>query len=170
MFSMLLFAIPLIAKGWIDFKLNPDYTVSYPENWYRVDPGSPKFSINSTEAREGDTPANLQIKISELTSAEAALPWKEFVEIQLQKHIKYLNDNWIEDPKIGEPDTLSVHGAELAFHLRTDIDDAYDSAVLITDYARKGNKLYLLRFYCPVGKFEKYLSDYYVIRGTFKLR
>lgn len=161
---------PLFAKGWLDFKLNQEYSVSYPENWHRVDPTSANFNVNSTESGEGNTPANLQIRTSELTKAEAAMSWQEFVTHQVKRHIAYLDDNWIENPQVMEPDTLAVAGAKMAFHLRTDLLDGDEPGVLITDYAVKGQKLYLFRFYCPADKLDKYLSDYYVMRESFKLR
>lgn len=168
--SMLLFCLPLLCKGWNDFKLNSDYSVSFPENWYRVEPGSTNFSVNSKETKEGVTPANIQIRVSELSPKEAALNWKDFVAMQLDKHVKTLEDNWVENPQIGPPDSLAVNGADMAFHLRTDVPEDFEPYILLTDYARKGLKLYLIRFYCPMDRFEKYLTDYYVIRGTFKLR
>lgn len=165
-----LFSGTLMAKAWSSFKSNPDYTADYPDNWYRTDPSSKHFNVNSTEAHAGDTPANLQIRTSELTDQEAAMPWREFVDWQLEKHARYLDDNWIENPIIHPADTLAVEGANLGFHLRTDMPEGGEAAVLITDYARKGNKLFIFRFYCPLAKYEKYLPDYYSMRAGFKLR
>ena len=167
---MTIFCLPIMAKGWSSFKSNPEYIAGYPDNWYRTDPSSNHFNVNSTEAKEGDTPANIQVRISFLTDEEAALSWQEFVDHQLELHIKYLDDNWLTNPTIHEADTLGIDGADLGFHLRTDLPDGEEPAVLINDYARKGNKLYIFRFYCPMAKYEKYLTDYYTMREGFELR
>jgi len=160
----------LVAKNWLTFKFNLEYLAAYPEDWQRNDPESRDLNLSPKDYKgKGEAP-NLQIRTYELSSEEAALAYQEFIDLQLVKHARYLEDNWWDAPKIGSPDTLRVGGADDAFHLRTDLEEMGNPSLLITDYARKGNKMYIFRWFCDLSDWEKYQADYLLMRDGFQLR
>jgi len=172
--TLLLLAIvficsPALAKGYLNFKLNPEYVASYPEDWYRTDPTAKNLVVSPIAEKETYDPPVIQIRCYDLTDAEAALPDSEFIELQLQNHIDYLEDNLNFDYEIATMDSISIKGADQAFCFQTSFPGE-EPAVSETNYARKGKRMFIFRFWSLTSKYEKYLTDYYVMRGSFELK
>lgn len=167
--ALMLLCVPGVAKAMFNFKLNPGYDAQYLEDWFRPDPSSQKFRVIPLAEKESGDPVNIEIRSFELSKAESALPDSLLIEKMLQKHKDYLEDNLNFDYEISEPTLLKIKGASLSFHFRTDLPGDPD-VVLITDYARKGNNMYIFRFFCPAPLFEKYLTDYYLMLDGFVLK
>lgn len=157
------------AKGFLDFKLNPEYKASYPENWYRTDPESKNFVVSPIAEKNSGDPPIIQIRTYDLTSDEAALTDSEFIALQLVKHKNYLEDNYHVNYQISTSDSVKIENAEQAFCFHTVYSDDYP-AVSETNYARKGKRMFIFRFWSPIGIYEKYLTDYYVMLGCFELK
>jgi hypothetical protein len=166
LFALLSISVPGMAKAYNDFKKDPAFTVSYPDDWFRPDPTSSQFHVVPVAEKDSGDPVNIQVRCYELTKADAALPYAEFTVLQTRRHIQYLEDNLNFEYDISSVDSLGVDGADIGFHFSTTLEDA----MLVTDYARKGNMMYIFRFFCPIASWEKYLTDYYVMRGSFILK
>lgn len=169
LFALVMICSPSWAKEFLSFKINPEYLASYPTDWYRPDTSSNKFVVSPTAERDSNDPPIIQIRAYDLSTAEAALADSEFIEYQLKNHIIYLEDNLNFDYEISPPVKTKTSGANQAFCIHTVFNEE-DSAISETNYARKGNRMFIFRFWCPSALYEKYLTDYYVMLGSFSLK